>query len=224
MRLLVAAATTLEIEPFLTFLEYNFEKDPATDIYTKGNLNIYICITGVGSLLTTFHLLEALAVFNPYFCLQVGVAGAFNRELALGEVVMVREDMLADLGVEDSDGFHDVFEIGLLAAGQKPFLRKKLVNTFQDFPMKLDKTLVSALTVNTVSGVVATIKTRAEHYSCDLESMEGAAFHYVCLAKGYPFLQVRAISNYVEPRNKESWKMHEAIANLNKWLTDHLPY
>lgn len=223
MKLLVAAATTLEIEPFLSHLAYNFDQDN-DEVFRKGKLEIFVCITGIGTMLTTFRLMEGLNVFNPHFCLQAGIAGAYNRTLELGDVVMVREEVMADLGIEDADGFKDVFDLKLMSPVQKPFIHKKLINPFQDFPMKLDKPLVSGLTVNTVSGTDATISSREEHYNCDVESMEGAAFHYVCLAKGFPFLQVRSISNYVEPRNRDNWKMEEAIANLNKWIISHLPY
>ena len=48
--------------------------------------------------------------------------------------------------------------------------------------------------------------------------MEGAAFHYVCLQQKIPFIQLRAISNYVGERNKTKWKMKEAIINLNEKL------
>lgn len=45
--------------------------------------------------------------------------------------------------------------------------------------------------------------------------MEGAALHYTCLLENIPFMQVRAISNYVGERDKSKWKMKEAIRNLN---------
>jgi futalosine hydrolase len=46
--------------------------------------------------------------------------------------------------------------------------------------------------------------------------MEGAAFHYVCLTEKVPFLQLRAVSNYVGERNKKNWNIKLAIENLNK--------
>ena len=53
-----------------------------------------------------------------------------------------------------------------------------------------------------------------------LESMEGAAFHYVCLMKNIPFIQLRSASNYVGERDKSKWKMNEAIVNVNKVVYD----
>jgi futalosine hydrolase len=51
-----------------------------------------------------------------------------------------------------------------------------------------------------------------------VESMEGAAFHYVCLMEKIPFLQLRGISNYVGERNKANWKIRESIDALNQQL------
>ncbi|MFZ1371603.1 MAG: futalosine hydrolase, partial [Ferruginibacter sp.] len=48
-----------------------------------------------------------------------------------------------------------------------------------------------------------------------IETMEGAALHYVCLQENIPFLQIRSISNYVGERDKIKWKLKEAIENLN---------
>jgi futalosine hydrolase len=52
--------------------------------------------------------------------------------------------------------------------------------------------------------------------------MEGAALHYVCLQMNRPFLQIRAISNYVTPRNRAAWKIGEAVMALNAQLIDWL--
>jgi futalosine hydrolase len=52
--------------------------------------------------------------------------------------------------------------------------------------------------------------------------MEGAAFHFVCLREEIPFMQIRVVSNYVEPRNKNSWNIPLAIANLNDFLRKYL--
>jgi futalosine hydrolase len=49
--------------------------------------------------------------------------------------------------------------------------------------------------------------------------MEGAAFHYACLQMNTSFLQLRGISNVVGERDKNKWKMKEAIGNLNNELS-----
>jgi futalosine hydrolase len=44
--------------------------------------------------------------------------------------------------------------------------------------------------------------------------MEGAAFMYSCLVAGVPFAQIRAVSNVVERRNRDGWKIDEATDAL----------
>lgn len=222
MRLLIAAATSFEIELFTAHLQRKFQEID-TNHYCKDNLEVYVCITGIGSMQTTFHLMEVIGKFNPHFCLQAGVAGTFNKETALGSLVIVREEMLGDLGVDDNGRFRDMFEIELMQANKKPYVDKRLVNMFQDFPLRLNLPFVSGITVNTVSGSQSNIDHRAEYFEPDVETMEGAAFHYVCLKKRIPFLQVRAISNYVEPRDRSKWQMKLAIENLNEWMIGNLP-
>ena len=37
-----------------------------------------------------------------------------------------------------------------------------------------------------------------------------------------PFLQIRAVSNYIGERDKEKWKMKEAINNLNQTILKYV--
>ena len=56
--------------------------------------------------------------------------------------------------------------------------------------------------------------------------MEGAAFHYVCLEAGVPFLQLRGLSNLVGDRNKSRWQMTTALNSVRDALfltIDRLP-
>lgn len=52
--------------------------------------------------------------------------------------------------------------------------------------------------------------------------MEGASLHYVCREANIPFIQMRAISNYIGERNKAKWKMKEALEALNDTLLKYL--
>ena len=48
--------------------------------------------------------------------------------------------------------------------------------------------------------------------------MEGASFFAACDNNINNYLQIRAISNYVENRDKSKWQMPLAIKNLNEYL------
>ena len=73
---------------------------------------------------------------------------------------------------------------------------------------------VRAITVNKVHGNDFSIHRIKERLNPQVESMEGAAFFYVCSQMDIPTLQIRAISNYVEKRNREAWKIELALNNL----------
>ncbi|MCD6011611.1 MAG: mqnB [Flavipsychrobacter sp.] len=205
MNLLLIAATDGEINRPL----------PAS---IKGDWSIEVLVTGVGMVATTYALTKHIQHNKYDFVMQVGVAGSFYKELALGDVVFITEDRYADFGAEDHDKHLDIFEMGLQDKNTFPFSNGKLVNPLSHFHDNIKLPRVSGITVNTVSGNAQTIKMRSERYNAMVESMEGAAFHEVCLRENIPFAQVRAISNYVTPRDKSQWKMKEAVINLNDWL------
>ena len=74
---------------------------------------------------------------------------------------------------------------------------------------------VKGITVNTVHGNEESIAEIVNRLNPDVESMEGAAFFKVCKEFAVPCIQIRAISNNVEKRNKANWNMSLAIGNLN---------
>lgn len=209
--ILLVAATAAELEPSLEWLK---TKPVALGMQVK------ILCTGVGLVATSFSLTHTLADRAIDFVLNAGVAGAFNKDLALGECVVVKQENFGDLGAEDHDEFLSLEALGLQAPG---LMESLLLNDFDSVPFSLDGLKkVKAISVNTVSGCAATIARRESEFHADIESMEGAAVHYVCRQLGIPFLQLRAISNYVTPRNREAWELGKAVAALNRQLINWL--
>lgn len=196
MDVLVIAATEAEIKPFL---ELPAQQRHGTDVL----------ITGVGMVAAALALGERLAKARYDLLLNVGVAGTFRRPIALGEVVRVVEDIFSELGVEDGERLIDSETAGLAPC-----------RFYSGYSHPSVKNLRSCtgITVNTVHGNDPAIKAVVERLSADVESMEGAAVFQAAEHFGIPALQIRAISNYVERRNKGNWQLAPAIANLNSWL------
>ncbi len=216
MKILLTAATPFEIAPVREHLAAQFER--VSDFYFKKNdLEVQILVTGVGMTYTGFALGNVLARRQYDLAVNAGIAGAFNRSLKLGDVVNVVSERFADLGVEEADGtFTDVHELGLIDPNQQPFQNGELRNDGAsefDFLPKC-----KGLTVNKVHGSAASIAAILKKYRADVETMEGAAFFLACLLSGVAFLEIRSISNYVEPRNREDWDLPLAIKNLNEIL------
>lgn len=220
MKILVIAATEAEIA--LSVKHIGATQEGGKGWFAAINdHNIHFAVTGVGMTATAYHLTKLMTTEVYDLVLQVGVAGSFDMDLQLGTVVFVKTDRFGDLGAEDHEKYIDVFEMGLVQESESPFTNRLLPNTYEK-ELKIDLPGVYALTKNTVSGNGFSIAMLRDKYSCDIESMEGAAFHYVCTIERVKFAQIRAISNYVEPRNKGNWQLGAAIERINSWLISYL--
>lgn len=212
MKILIVAATNMEVQPFSDHW--------ATQSQNTKNIHLEVLITGVGLPATIYALTVKLMQHKYDLVLQAGVCGSFDRDIPLGSLVNIVSERYGDLGAEDHDNYIDIFDLGLLDAQTFPFSDKCLLSPGFDHPMIQTLQRVTAITVNTISGSEKTIQIRAALFNTQVESMEGLGLHYVCLQQKIPFVQIRAISNYVTPRDRSSWKMKEAVINLNAWLKD----
>lgn len=217
MRILIAAATGLEVRPLVDRLELVAPDicDARGNAYRYGAHDLDVLLTGVGMVATAAWCSRALTDTVYDAALNIGVCGAFDRRLAPGTVVHVVADRVCELGAEDDEQFLTIEELQLLDADERPFARAELVN---DAPIAAAGLAglprVKGITVNTVHGNTQSIARTAARFAPDVESMEGAAFMYACMIHEVPFAQVRAVSNIVERRNKDAWRMADAIASL----------
>ncbi len=189
MKILFVAATRFEILPLLNFLEEKFNKKDET-LYSNGEHELKILITGVGLLHTAFALGHLLTNYRPDIAINAGLAGAFDRNIKIGEVVNVVAELQGDLGVEENNGdFTDMFELGLLNMNDKPYVNGRLYNTgISGFDFL---SAVRGISVNKVHGTNISIEKIQNKYQPDVESMEGAAFFFACLQAEIPFLEIR---------------------------------
>ncbi len=179
--------------------------------FTRPSLMVHTAVTGVGLLASTYAIMQLIARLKPDLIIQVGIAGSFNPTLVLGTAVTVRQEILADMGVYETDGYHDIFELGLAEENMPPFEQGAIVNRYDHLIEAASLHAVSAVSVNEISTSAEKIKLFAEKYKADIESMEGAALHYVCALQQIPFIQIRGISNLVGERDKTKWKIPESL-------------
>jgi futalosine hydrolase len=213
MRILITSATEFEIAPLkeqIRFAQYDCDQGTHSTeslrAMVHGPSTIDFLTTGVGMTATAFALGKHLAT-NPYdLALNLGIAGSFDRSIALGEVLEITEDTLAELGAEDDETFLTIERLGF---GQSIF------KSTYNLPDNLNIKKATAITVNTVHGNDASIQKLSNRINAQLESMEGAAFFYACREAGVPCVQIRSVSNYVEKRNRDAWQIGLAIKNLN---------
>lgn len=219
VKVLLVVATALEIEPLIDqWVQSGARKSEHSFVFDS--VQVDVLITGPGMMLTAFALGSHLRGFDYDFLLNAGIAGSMDQSLALGDVVQVHTEQFGDFGAEDQNQqLLDVFQLELINAQQHPFQNGKLVNQatqgFSFLPT------VEALTVNRVHGSSDSIaRMRNQFPDAQIESMEGAAFFYSALLYEKPFLQIRSISNYVEPRNRDAWQIGLAVNHLCKTLSE----
>lgn len=215
MNILLIAATPAELEDFLPLSPPAYLQ--TANCLLHGHQWTMAC-TGVGVAATTYALTCLLQKNSYDFVLQLGICGSFDKSIAIGEVVHITHEQFGDLGAEDNYQFLDLFELGLASGEDFPFTRGKLVTPHSPLHDKLLLPSVSGITVHAGSGNEYTIELRAEKYKCQVESMEGAAMHFVALQEKIPFAQVRAISNYIEKRNRDNWDIPAAMKALRNWF------
>ena len=186
------------------------------------NHEIFPLVTGVGSVATAWSLTKCISSgVNPDLAINIGIAGSFKDDLMTGEVVVPVSDCFADAGIDTGNGFLTLAEAGLEDPDKFPFRGGRIFseNSFVTKTCELLRS-VQAVTVNMATGSHYNIKMISNRYHPDIETMEGAAFFYICSREKIPFLALRSVSNKVGPRNKEKWNIRLAIDNLSEKLEE----
>ena len=158
---------------------------------------------------TAARTARALATTHYDLALNLGVCGSFDPALAPGTVVHVVADRVAELGAEDGEDFLTLTDLNLAADDAVANASPPQNAALHALPA------VRGITVNTVHGHQPSIDAVVRRFNPQVESMEGAAFMHACVLSGVPFAQVRAVSNVVERRNRQAWRLGEAIQNLS---------
>lgn len=202
MKILLVCATNKEIAPFLKYQSFL-------------KLKCEVLITGAGMISTVYHLTKKISSKKYDLVVNAGIAGSFNKTIPLGKVVNVVRECFSELGAEDDEKFIHISQLNFEGKDNFPLRKITLLNKTRVKSKILSQLpKVKGITVNTVHGNEKNIRKVKKQFNPDIETMEGAAFFYVCEKEKIPFLQLRSISNYVEKRNKSKWKIDQAVNNL----------
>lgn len=226
MHILLTAATAFEIQPVVDFLRSQAPIQGKPESFVFNGHRVQVLISGIGIMSTTYSLTEYLHHHSPGYIFQAGIAGSFSGEIPVPSLVLVKEEIMGDLGAAEKDGFNDLFDLGFLQPNEDVYTNKSLINPHTGDWARFNLPFVKSITINEITTQPARISLLQQKYQPVVESMEGAALHYVCLKKSIPFMQLRAISNKVGERDKTRWKIKEAIAVLNeevKEILHHFP-
>lgn len=216
--LLVVTATPREAAPLvaaLTDVSPTSIHGVAAGCGWLGPVEVTIATTGIGRAATSF-VLSRLLLTEPVGVLQVGVGGAFVPSgLAVGDLALATTDTYADLGVRTDAGWIAAEELGF------PLVESDGGPIFDTFPCHpaateavaaaLDIRTGPFITTETVTGTAAVAGELHARHAPLIESMEGAAAAHACTLTGTSFVQLRGASNLVGPRDREAWRLDDAI-------------
>ncbi len=220
MKILIVSATWLEVKLTADDLEFIKETSNFIKQYRLNDIEIDILVSGIGATFSSFHLTNTLREKNYQYVLNVGMAGSLTNELNIGEVVSVVSDEFADLGIEKENDFLTLFETGFMDANEFPFSQGVLKAAELNGLLQLKK--VRGITTNKSHGRASSITEIKSKFSAQVESMEGAVVVYVSSWFGVPCIQIRSISNFVEPRDSSQWNIPLALEKLNEAIHELL--
>lgn len=220
MKILIVAATWMEVKLLIDEMEYINEESHFLKQFRLDETEVDILISGIGTTSTTFHLTNALKDNQYQVVINIGIGGSLTSELSIGEVVNVVSEEFADLGIEKKDEFLTLFETGFIDLNEFPFEHGLLKASDSNGLFNLRK--VRGITTNKSHGRESTIAEINSKFTAQVESMEGAAVFYVCNWLGISCYEIRAISNYIEPRDSAQWNIPLALENLKTSLVNVL--
>lgn len=176
-----------------------------------------VVVAGVGSAAAAASTAVALSSRKYRLVINAGIAGGFVGEAEVESIVVASEIVAADLGTESADGFISLDELNLGSSRIK--VEEDLVTSVMK---SLEKAGLSAhtgpiLTLSTVTGTAESAKMLAERVEgATAEGMEGYGVAVAARQFGVPVMEIRSISNMVGPRDRDVWRIKEALAALEK--------
>jgi len=171
------------------------------EVISKEIRDCPVLITGVGMVNTAIQLTKSLIDTQYELVLNMGIAGSFSNDILIGDVVEVVEDNFSEVGYEEQNKFSKFSDFN--------------IKTLYEVEGKTSLKKVKGITVNKVHGRLDTINEIKNRIDVDIETMEGASIFQLSEEFNIPCLQIRAISNMVGIRDKDTWDIQLAVENLN---------
>ena len=141
--------------------------------------------------------------------LCAGIGGGLTTPL--GGTALATVSIAADLGAESPDGFIPLSTLGF-GADTHPVDRDLLAALGRLLPEAVRGPILS---VNTVTGTASSTRALRDRYpDAVAEGMEGFGVASAAAGAGVPFAELRTISNPVGPRDRDAWRIGDALAAL----------
>lgn len=181
----------------------------------EGDSRFAVCIAGVGAVAAAIHTTRAIADGEYDMIINAGIAGGFVGQADIGSLVIASDIIAADLGAESPGGFLSIDELGFGSARVAVATEQARNLAERCAASGIRVKLAPILTCSTATGTQQTAERLAATYAgAAAEAMEGFGVASAAALHRIPVLEVRAISNAVGPRNRDAWRIPDALQTL----------
>lgn len=181
----------------------------------KSDSRFDVMAAGIGPVAAAATTARVLATDAYGLVVSAGIGGGFPGRAEVGSLVVASEIVNADLGAETPEGFCSLDELGL--GSTRIQVDADLLNRVTEalLAAKLPVKTGPILTVSTVTGTAeSAARLAARVTGAAAEGMEGYGAALAAQDSGLPILELRAISNLVGPRDRDAWRIKEALGIL----------
>ncbi|MFA9457521.1 futalosine hydrolase [Halalkalibacter sp. AB-rgal2] len=181
------------------------------------NRRFHVKLAGVGPVEAAVATALELARGSYQYVLNMGIAGGFEERTPVGSIVIASRQILADLGVQTDEGFQKVEALGFGQSTLVPDETYVDELTLFGSDSNISMQVGEILTLSTVTGTAKrTIELKEQYPKAAAEAMEGFGVGLAASKVGIPFMEVRAISNVIGPRDRDAWRIADALQALKE--------
>ncbi|MFJ2739227.1 futalosine hydrolase [Streptomyces sp. NPDC087440] len=166
---------------------------------------------GVGPAAAAASTARALATGSYGLVVSAGIGGGFAGRAPLASVVVADAIVAADLGAQTAEGYVPVTGLGFGTVEHLP--PADLVRVTSEAAGAVTGTVLTVSTVTGTAARAAELSTR--HPGAAVEAMEGFGVAEAAALFGLPVLEIRAVSNAVGPRDRDAWRIGDALGALS---------
>ncbi|RKL66453.1 futalosine hydrolase [Salipaludibacillus neizhouensis] len=180
------------------------------------NERFTLALAGVGPMSAAANTATMLANSDFSLVINMGIAGGFPESASIGDVVIALKMVAADLGAESENGFKPIEELGFGKSVYTvtPDLVDK-VNAAIQIDSLISVHTKTILTLSTVTGTTKSLEELQQRFpEAGAEAMEGFGVATAAELKGVPCMEIRSISNLIGPRDREAWRIKDALESL----------
>ncbi|MDQ0417164.1 futalosine hydrolase [Croceifilum oryzae] len=185
----------------------------------RENERVKVIAAGVGPVTSAVQTtLELVKSENPFdLVIIAGVAGGFVGRAEVGHIVVADQIRSGDLGAESPNGFISIDELGFGSGSIE--VEEKMTKRIYQTLMQAEApvSMGPIITLNTTTGTAETAKRLAGEFpEARAEAMEGFGIATAARKMNIPVCEIRTISNLVGPRDRNAWKLKDALWMLEE--------